>query len=636
MVPGDSAPGARSGDPDPGRLLDRGTTEELLGAYGITMGAAAAAVDDVAAIDTVVGVVQDPAFGPLVMFGVGDIPTELVADRAFRILPAHRRRRRRARPVAPGLTPALRLPRRARRRAPTCSRTSCSAVAALADDLPEVAELDLNPVRGIAHRRGHRRRDRPRAPGRAGPAHAHPLARLRRTIDRPGRRRAAAVSRPGGTRSAGARGSPRGRARACSSTSTARRICSGCSSSKYVTGRSSGASSASSPVRSDQCDGIAPVAVRLEVHRHLLGGVILDDLDGLEVLTVPGVERGFLAHRSSSPSAASAVVAPSGAQGRTGGAGREGVDTGDERLFDGRTAHPRRPDGHHGDPRPHRPHRDRLARRRSRVAAPRRRHVHDAARATTRAVRPSLARPTSSSRSGPSTRRSTRSCGCARCRGADPRCAPRRPSDRRAPRPPTGAPASCWRRSCARASWSSGSARVRSGSTPTRVVPLRHALRHPVPCRPLAVGRALDLRRHRGLRGPAAARPVGRARGGRPRRTARPHRRRQLPGRGTRAARRVPTIPLLAAPVDRSGQGAVPHPPRRRPGPRRRVPGLRHRDAPGSHDADRRGRRRSPDPPATGSPSRRPSPRRARADRSSPRGRARRPVGDRSLRTSCR
>ena len=38
-------------------------------------------------VETIVGVVDHPLFGPLVMFGMGGTATELLGDRSFRILP---------------------------------------------------------------------------------------------------------------------------------------------------------------------------------------------------------------------------------------------------------------------------------------------------------------------------------------------------------------------------------------------------------------------------------------------------------------------------------------------------------------------------------------------------------------------
>jgi acyl-CoA synthetase (NDP forming) len=96
-------------------------------------------------VETIVGVVQDPSFGPLVMFGLGGTAAELLADRAFRILPV-------------GPPDAAELVRSIRtapllfgyRGSPPTDTAALEdllvRVGALAQDLPEVEELDLNPV----------------------------------------------------------------------------------------------------------------------------------------------------------------------------------------------------------------------------------------------------------------------------------------------------------------------------------------------------------------------------------------------------------------------------------------------------------------------------------------------------------
>ena len=96
-------------------------------------------------IETIVGVVQDPAFGPLAMFGLGGVATDLLGDRAFRILPltaldAHDLIASvRSAPLLTGYRGAP----------PADMDALCDIilrVGQLAQDLPEVAELDLNPV----------------------------------------------------------------------------------------------------------------------------------------------------------------------------------------------------------------------------------------------------------------------------------------------------------------------------------------------------------------------------------------------------------------------------------------------------------------------------------------------------------
>jgi len=96
-------------------------------------------------VETIVGIVQDASFGPLAMFGLGGVATEVLADRAFRILPLtdldarELLRSIRGAPLLFGY-----------RGAPAADVAGLEAmllrVARLAEDLPEVWELELNPV----------------------------------------------------------------------------------------------------------------------------------------------------------------------------------------------------------------------------------------------------------------------------------------------------------------------------------------------------------------------------------------------------------------------------------------------------------------------------------------------------------
>ena len=102
-------------------------------------------------IETIVGITQDPSFGPLVLFGLGGITAELLADRALRIVPmtdedAHSLvRSLRGSPLLFGY----------RGRPPVAAdavEELLLRIAVLADEIPEVIELDLNPV--IVHEHG--------------------------------------------------------------------------------------------------------------------------------------------------------------------------------------------------------------------------------------------------------------------------------------------------------------------------------------------------------------------------------------------------------------------------------------------------------------------------------------------------
>jgi acyl-CoA synthetase (NDP forming)/GNAT superfamily N-acetyltransferase len=95
--------------------------------------------------ETIVGVVQEPVFGPVVVFGLGGVATEALGDHVARLAPLtgadaddliHSIR---AAPLLFG-----------RRGQPAADiealRDTLLRVSRLADQLPEVAELDLNPV----------------------------------------------------------------------------------------------------------------------------------------------------------------------------------------------------------------------------------------------------------------------------------------------------------------------------------------------------------------------------------------------------------------------------------------------------------------------------------------------------------
>jgi acyl-CoA synthetase (NDP forming) len=96
-------------------------------------------------VETIVGVVHHRLFGPLVMFGMGGVATELLDDRSFRILPvtdadaAELVRSLRAGPLLFGYrgSPAL---------AVNVVEDVLQRVARLAAEVPELLELEMNPV----------------------------------------------------------------------------------------------------------------------------------------------------------------------------------------------------------------------------------------------------------------------------------------------------------------------------------------------------------------------------------------------------------------------------------------------------------------------------------------------------------
>jgi acyl-CoA synthetase (NDP forming) len=122
-----------------------GNVARILSAYGIPLAPAATASAEAGAIRLTAGVVHDKLFGSLVTLGVGGVHTDLLDDRALRLVPltdldAGRmwRSLRAARLLtgdrgsAPVDTAAL--------------EDLLLRLGRLAEDLPEVAELDLNPV----------------------------------------------------------------------------------------------------------------------------------------------------------------------------------------------------------------------------------------------------------------------------------------------------------------------------------------------------------------------------------------------------------------------------------------------------------------------------------------------------------
>jgi acyl-CoA synthetase (NDP forming) len=99
-------------------------------------------------VELLAGVVQDPVFGPLVAFGPGGVLAELIGGAGFRIAPL-------TDVDAEELVHAGKAGRLVAgfRGAPPADGEALTdlilRLSQLADDLPEVAELDLNPVMGL-------------------------------------------------------------------------------------------------------------------------------------------------------------------------------------------------------------------------------------------------------------------------------------------------------------------------------------------------------------------------------------------------------------------------------------------------------------------------------------------------------
>jgi hypothetical protein len=134
--------------PDGGWLpLDQ--VAALLRGYGIPDGTAMEAhnADTTAAdgIELIIRVEDDQMFGPLVVFGLGGVATEVLADHAARLAPL-------TEPDADALINSIRSAPllRVRHGAPaadlTALRDVLMRVSRLADDLPEITDLHLSPV----------------------------------------------------------------------------------------------------------------------------------------------------------------------------------------------------------------------------------------------------------------------------------------------------------------------------------------------------------------------------------------------------------------------------------------------------------------------------------------------------------
>ena len=96
-------------------------------------------------VETIVGVVQEPVFGPLVVFGLGGVATEVLGDHVARLSPLTDAD---ADEMIGGVRAAALLTgHRGSRAVDTAGLARILLrVSRLAADLPEVAELDLNPV----------------------------------------------------------------------------------------------------------------------------------------------------------------------------------------------------------------------------------------------------------------------------------------------------------------------------------------------------------------------------------------------------------------------------------------------------------------------------------------------------------
>jgi acetyl coenzyme A synthetase (ADP forming)-like protein len=130
-------------------LADAAAVRDAYGAMqrrlGADMGGAVVQPMVPVGVETIVGVTHDPSFGPLVLFGMGGATAELLGDRTLRILPltdedGHELvRSLRGSPLLFGYRGRPQVDVEA-------LEDLIHRVARLAEGVPEVAEMDLNPV----------------------------------------------------------------------------------------------------------------------------------------------------------------------------------------------------------------------------------------------------------------------------------------------------------------------------------------------------------------------------------------------------------------------------------------------------------------------------------------------------------
>jgi acyl-CoA synthetase (NDP forming) len=96
-------------------------------------------------VECLVGVVNDPTFGPLVAFGSGGITAEVLGDVAFRLHPLSDVDADEL-IASVKVTTLLRGYRGSRQADMQALRELLLRISRLVDDLPEVLEMDLNPV----------------------------------------------------------------------------------------------------------------------------------------------------------------------------------------------------------------------------------------------------------------------------------------------------------------------------------------------------------------------------------------------------------------------------------------------------------------------------------------------------------
>ena len=104
-------------------------------------------------VELMIGVAPDPLFGPLIAFGLGGIHVEILADVRFRVTPlSDQDAREMIREIR-----GYRLLQGYRGHPPAdipAIEEVLLRVSRLVEDIPEIQELDLNPIFGLPPRRG--------------------------------------------------------------------------------------------------------------------------------------------------------------------------------------------------------------------------------------------------------------------------------------------------------------------------------------------------------------------------------------------------------------------------------------------------------------------------------------------------
>lgn len=118
---------------------------ELAGRFGTRLGGVLIQPMISGGTEVIAGITENPVFGPLVVFGLGGVATEVLADHVAHLAPLSAED---ADEMIHGVRSAPLLA--GYRGSPPADlaglRDLLLRISRLADDLPEVAELDLNPV----------------------------------------------------------------------------------------------------------------------------------------------------------------------------------------------------------------------------------------------------------------------------------------------------------------------------------------------------------------------------------------------------------------------------------------------------------------------------------------------------------